>query len=493
MISAFESLPAALTRVISTFCEPDDTCSFSATCRKVHGDLRLSIIAPPFSQWSRRVDFARPMQQIMHLPTYFHDRCCVVRLRFGFGNIQAWGPWTRFYIVARPGISNPTNRVRDDQGNEGTMVKKLPITSNIGNYADLLMEPHQDYFLWGNNKADSIVQILLETKKILVCDTVTSCFRQNYAKSIELERMMMKDLHPIEARLRTFGVYEKPTPFFFTNLLALASEMRKTSPVQFFEPVPSTPMNLDLFRNLTMFLKVCQSLLGPKQARISITKPLLDERTLDRASLVTLPPILLVNDSKGWPQYVAGDRLFARIPIAPDTKSIRLSGRFHAPCPLKLYCTIMQHDCVMSKILTPTNHSEHQDAQSNLFIECYEFDVDPNIISCFLDIPQGTLKDALMDMEVYLTVEQDESDIVGLLSTFVEQTVAPPAQEVAPSCSSSFTRALRIFSAAVALTLVEPNCQSCKALARILEDEGFSTTSQGLACLVDVISTIFWM
>lgn len=164
----FQSLPPSIIRAIAIFCKPGEVCSLVATSRHIQENLRISIVDPPFAKWRRRVDYTRPVQEIMRIPTFFHDRPYYAGLVFGIHTIQKWGPSTRFFILSKPGTMGESKKVRDDAGNEGTFVARVPSLSNRDNRVDILFEPNQTYFLWGGNEVNTTAQISMEAERFIL-------------------------------------------------------------------------------------------------------------------------------------------------------------------------------------------------------------------------------------------------------------------------------------------------------------------------------------
>lgn len=249
----------------------------------------------------------------------------------------------------------------------------------------------------------------------------------------------------------------------------------------------------EIYQEMKLFLRTCDQLMRPSQARVATDQSLIPDHPHGESILTTLPPTRFMPTAVGWARYMVVTKPLVRIPVLPNTKKIRINVRFYVPGTVKLKCIVLKNDSTMAKTLIPTHVLESEDTKDELFLVSYDFELCPNTASCFLEFEPTSYERTLKELELYLTIEKEAGDLTMTPSFMEERLSNLRGHSNTLSCWRSFSRLLHVFSAAVTSALMERQGQRCQGVKAFLKEEGFPTTSEGLASLVDIISAIFWM
>ncbi len=516
MTADLVSLPPALLRKISEFSEAKDILSLSSTCHSVHRELNISVLAPPYELFYSQHYSASPLRQALQIPIFFAQHCHSVRLTCHWSDPGAPERPARLYIVSRPKHDmppplHPQMLLKDHQGNAATIVwNSPPLPKKNTSYAlemDVTFrhDPSNDYFLWYQCPLYLLIEHF-QVHRLLVWEDGAHR-KETYAKCMELEAMGQEELfsdrvEPHDAFCSTKD-YQSPAFSFVARLFALtvtAATSEQPSPIHTLLESLGRSTNLsDILRPLSQLANIFEQLVEQKEPEHCRATLLPQEDQGSNCHIVTLPWIPLKTEF-GWvPKEDLKEvpRFITRIPLAPHTKSLRLKGHrgmcCHGRCTFFLFAQIHQNYLNGSEdwVFGNNKHCRRHlyamaDADTELDV-C--FDVDAHAEAYFLYVvPDKSTMDEISGLQVQLKIVEDGSScsLKLVMEHFLGAFCGHESSN--PWIEGSFPLSLL---RAVAQTLQQ--CSSgptYNALANFLEQEGFSTVTQGLECIVMLIDSI---
>ncbi len=460
------SLPSSLIRAVGYFCEPRELCLLSTTCRSLHQDLGIWIHTPTLLNLDRTESLSGCVQQILQLPLSFYNLTHFVHLR-----VQIHEK-VRFCIVSQPGTGDRTKRIRDEQGNEGTIVKRFDLATDSTTTAnvDLFVEPDQQYFLWAvcDDHSTPNVDVRCERERIMVWDDPTFSIKKTCTIFEELNQTCNKE------GWESFAKRDIKWSMFFIKMLALALEASWASPILAYFHLPMKELvDEDKFRTLKIFkifLNVLVQLIRQEPIMDCIVKPCPPQEFLfEKRHDFTLPP-LHFHGNFGTARNKKGPEDIDKIIVSPCTTSIGLSQLLQE-----------RHDAFVSRAIKSISHLEFQYTRDKELGLRYTFRPYAINKSCKICIEQvGYSETSSYDLELMLSVVDDCSDVSRFFLLMMKQ--CRPTIDFnpygPPSSMNNLCSLLQMFLATVAIALLKCASPSCKALSKFLEEEGYYIPSQ---------------